>query len=657
MKNYIKVLVFIVFAVGLLFSIVNLYPSKSFAQRLLSESTLDEDFTSTLDEYCLPGICDDGEEDNPYLDVEDEENDQLRDNDLPNNDLPNDSVPDDELPDELPRVNELPKTRELPRTIELPKIIEQPETIEFEEAESLPAVNEDDMENDINDAIQQLIEDEEMPEENGEKQDEIFKKNQENLVALSEVELIQKTEEAVLKEEEKAIEQGQEEDEKEIEELTIIIEESEAFQELIPVTPTVSGGGGGGAPSAFAPAITDTNRNGIPDGVEKAAGLDPTKADRELVKIKTDLAVQKVKLAKEGKSKKEIQAMIKKELKKKKTERKKKVIRQAAEKKFNNKIASSAQDTNKDGVSDEMEVILGLDPRIKADTKAEFSPAEKMIYGVKTPAVGKKCTMSLNYGDKLPSKGFTVLAACPKNKTFALYAVDKKGNETELSTKTASSNSKLAFTVDKKFKTGKYAFQIRPAKTKTQAFLWSDIFAPERANAQSEDDTEKSDAVLADIVEDTEIPQPVVQKIENVDVAAVRDIKVSATADGKIRVTGVTDLDTTVIGTFESAVFTSALLADVENGAFEITSSQPLTEGDHEVAIYASRPEDQIQSPPVKLSFSIIQTAKAAAPEIVGARSAAEEETGFPIIPVAVGGIIIIAIGAIFAWRKSSAKV
>ena len=63
------------------------------------------------------------------------------------------------------------------------------------------------------------------------------------------------------------------------------------------------------------------------------------------------------------------------------------------------------------------------------------------------------------------------------------------------------------FIVDKKFKTGKYAFQIRPAKA--SAFLCStEIFAPERANAQFEDDTEKSDAVLADIVEDTEIPQP-----------------------------------------------------------------------------------------------------------------------------------------------------
>ena len=62
------------------------------------------------------------------------------------------------------------------------------------------------------------------------------------LVALSEAELIQKTEEAILKEEEKAIAQKQEDEKTDAEELTIIIEESPAFKELMPVMPTVSGG-------------------------------------------------------------------------------------------------------------------------------------------------------------------------------------------------------------------------------------------------------------------------------------------------------------------------------------------------------------------------------------------------------------------------------
>ena len=55
--------------------------------------------------------------------------------------------------------------------------------------------------------------------------------------------------------------------------------------------------------------------------------------------------------------------------------------------------------------------------------------------------------------------------------------------------------------------------------------------------------------------------------------------------------------------------------------------------------------------PARKIKFSIIQTAKAAASEVTGIRSAAEEE--IPIIPVAIGGIIIIAIGTFFALRNA----
>ena len=97
MKNYIKVFVFVVLATGLLFLVVNLYPSKSFAARLSSESNLEEDLPNTFDDDCLPGICDD-EEDNPYLDLGDEENDNLRDDNLPDSNLPDNNLPTSELP-------------------------------------------------------------------------------------------------------------------------------------------------------------------------------------------------------------------------------------------------------------------------------------------------------------------------------------------------------------------------------------------------------------------------------------------------------------------------------------------------------------------------------------------------------------------------------
>ena len=121
MKNYIKVFVFVVLATGLLFLVVNLYPSKSFAARLSSESNLEEDLPNTFDDDCLPGICDD-EEDNPYLDLGDEENDNLRDDNLPDSNLPDSDLSGNDLPNDNLPIHELPRTREQPEIPVAPKI-------------------------------------------------------------------------------------------------------------------------------------------------------------------------------------------------------------------------------------------------------------------------------------------------------------------------------------------------------------------------------------------------------------------------------------------------------------------------------------------------------------------------------------------------------
>ncbi|MBI4995231.1 hypothetical protein HZC21_06395 [Candidatus Peregrinibacteria bacterium] len=674
MKNYAKISIFIILTAALIFAAVNLSPSKSFAQRSRLDR-LDEDYCppeicendlgNVLDdseEECLPGICGDLDDENPYLDTGDDMDDELPrsdlpdndlsddrlprndlpdndlpDNDLPDNDLPDDGLPDDGLPDVKPEIQ--PKVQKNIRKPVERELKEEPkEESKIKDAE--------DIENSIAEFIKDISDTEkpsaeEFPAEKPPA--DIILEIPEEFVELSEEKLAEEIEEVILEQDEDQLKEKQKEEQRIVQELQALVDQSPAFQQIIP---SISRG-------SAAPIIKDVNGNGIPDNVEKDAGIDPSKVDKGLVKTKTELAAKKVKLTKQGKSKKEIQAIIKQELKKKKTERKKEIIRQAAEKKFKQKITYSAQDTNGDGVSDEVEVIFGLDPKEKAVPRAEFSSVEKKIYGIQESEVGKKCTMNVRSGDKLSSKGFTILAACPKKQPFTLYSIDKKGNEIALATKTASDNSKLVFTVNEKFKTGKYVFQIRPAKIKRKAFWPSDFFSAGIANAQTETGIEKSDPVLLDVVEDTDVVQPVVQRIENIEVSRVRDIKVAATADGRIHVTGTTDLDTMIIGTFESAVFTSALLADVENGMFEVTSPQALEAGQHEVVIYATRPEDKVFSPPVKLSFSIIETAKAAPIEEARPAAPSNEEAGFPVMPVAAGGIILALIGVFVFYKKS----
>ncbi|MBI2638857.1 hypothetical protein HYW83_04685 [Candidatus Peregrinibacteria bacterium] len=414
-------------------------------------------------------------------------------------------------------------------------------------------------------------------------------------------------------------------------------------------------------PVSVAPLIEDFNNNGIPDNFE----VMPKKVDEELIKFQADLKVQEQKLVTEqGQRPEEARDFVTKVFKKKKAENKVSAIREASKKK-GVEIKNSKQGVEKWGTSDEVAVLLGINPREVVSPKAAILPVEKKLLRIKdTAALEKKCSMSIANGDKLPTAGFTILAACPKNKSFNLVAVDRAGKQTKIETKPASENGKLVYVVNKKlFYAGDFVLQLQEEKTHPLGFLPSSWFTS-ALNSES-DQPIQSDPVLVKVVEDIDIPQPVVQSIEGIDVADLRDIKISATADGKVRVTGLSDISTMVIGTFSSAVFTSAILADVESGSFEVVSPRPLETGDHEVVIYATKPEESEQSPPVKLRFSIIQTANAASagseetkrPVAIAPIRGDGETKKFPMAPVlafAGLGILFIGIGLYLKKNKKA---
>ena len=413
--------------------------------------------------------------------------------------------------------------------------------------------------------------------------------------------------------------------------------------------------------------VKDINGNGIPDSVEEAAGIDPNKVDEGMVQFQALLKVEEKKLLTEGKSKVEVKALFKKRIETKQAENKVEMVHNVAEDKYGIKIENAAQDTNGDGVSDETEIVFGLNPKTKKVKGENFSPAEQKIYGLPSDdgvsnaaAVEKKCIMNVKNGNKVSSNGFTVLAACPKDQDFSLYTVDKKGSQTLIETKTASSNNKIVFAVNKKFQAGKYMLQIRPSTKKTALngnyLLTSAVDASDGTSSEQTIALEDSSPALVDIVDDESIPEPMVQTIEGVDITSLRDIKVTSTKNGRIRVTGLTDISTMVVGTFSSAVFTSAILADVKTGSFEVTSSEELEAGDHEVVIYASRPEESAQSIPVKVSFSIIQTANAASGEMKNAAAAADKQ--FPVGAIAAvgGAVLLIAVATVIIRRKKKAQ-
>lgn len=318
----------------------------------------------------------------------------------------------------------------------------------------------------------------------------------------------------------------------------------------------------------------------------------------------------------------------------KKPEIKRTLLRQEASAKFGIVIEKPSQDTNKDGISDDVEVLFGIDPRSKID--GPFSAVEKKLFGIAEDEdfkrIEEKCFMNLEVGVKRSVKGFTILAACPKNTEYSLIAIEANGKITTVASGTVSENNKLVLAVTKKILPGTYTFQLIP-----NSFLKADVM-------ESEEPSGVSDSVQVQLVPFTKVQPVRAKKIENVEIEGLRDIKVTQTADGKIHVSGHADPFSLVVGAFKSAIFTSAMLADIEGGFFEIVSARPLEVGEHEVTLFASRYEENLESPPVVIKFSVVDK------ELRGSADTDGIPTVFLFI---IGGIILT--GVIFVFLKKKA--
>ena len=90
--------------------------------------------------------------------------------------------------------------------------------------------------------------------------------------------------------------------------------------------------------------------------------------------------------------------------------------------------------------------------------------------------------------------------------------------------------------------------------------------------------------------------------------------------------------------------------ADLEGGSFESVSPKSLDSGDHEVVLYADRPEEGTRSVPVKLRFTIVKKlAKGGTHEAAG-----EQQILFLF---AIGAGMVLLVGLLSHSRKKLLKV
>lgn len=283
---------------------------------------------------------------------------------------------------------------------------------------------------------------------------------------------------------------------------------------------------------------------------------------------------------------------------------------------------------------------------------------EDVLYGKKNTTVTKTkndttLTMGMRPGTQLSRTGAAVLVAGKAETAVELIAVDTKGAEHVIAHGTLSENGRTVLITDTELPAGYYVFFVREARTTAQ--IQSNAFASALGSPSEKADS--SEGVIVQLSDEQPIVDPKIKKIAAVDIEGVKNIRVVRTRDGKIRVVGSADLATTVVGSFKSAVFTSAILADVTTGAFEVDSTSALQNGDHEVIIYATRPADGTQSRAVKVPFSIIEEEAAGVGKIVIGTHASAEESSSSVVPYAIGGgvLILVIVGAIFGRKKKSA--
>lgn len=397
--------------------------------------------------------------------------------------------------------------------------------------------------------------------------------------------------------------------------------------------------------------------------LQRAAGEDPEKVDLELVKKEAELAVKKAEsVEKEEVKPVEAERVFQAEFKKEKEMSKRELIARASERKHRVKIKDNKEGLKTQGISHQAAIFLSpeLNPtaQVAPQESASFAhPVEKKLFGVpqnKTINQLVKPTLGLPQGTTVGTRGMAILAAAPEaNQTYELHAIDTSGRSRIIAKQISSENKKLVFTTST-LPPGKYALQVKPVSPLSARF-------PYFASTLSAGAGAASDPVLIEAKSNTGVPEPVVESIEGLSIAGLRDIQVEAGADGKITVSGASDVTTMVIGTFSSAVFTSAMLADIDTGRFEVISPRALEAGDHEVVIYASRPEEATQSVPVKVKFRLVPAAKAEAPQMVesvitepASRPSAQEKR-FPLAAfLGFGGlaVLLIAIGVFLKKSK-----
>lgn len=232
-------------------------------------------------------------------------------------------------------------------------------------------------------------------------------------------------------------------------------------------------------------------------------------------------------------------------------------------------------DSDKDGISDEQELIYESDPFIADSDSDGLSDGDEILIYDTNPNKNSKIQSvkiaNIKEDETSPQGPQFIMGASPaKNQIIEIYAIDEKGNEILIAETETDDEGKYAV-LTKELSAGSYSIS---AVTKENGEV-TDVSYPSTLN----------------IVEKSDMETP--------------EIKLDET-DNKTKISGnAADSNTSIVVTWKSLVFTSTIVADQN---FEVNAPEELEIGEHTVTTYAVNNEDNSKSQPVSLDFTITTT-------------------------------------------------
>ena len=321
-------------------------------------------------------------------------------------------------------------------------------------------------------------------------------------------------------------------------------------------------------------------------------------------------------------------------------------------------------DTDQDGLSDFIEDVIGTDVEDSDSDNDGRADGEEVNNDGSDPTDKKSnakesdmiAITNVSDGATVPERGMVISGVAPKGTVVEIFLIDGKGQKQLLGTVTATDNNRFIFKQGgEDVSSGDYLLYVQEVSSPS---VPSASILPS-ASAQGTE-VKRSQTVVIGVAkaEELEVSPPELKQIADKELdqnVFLRSLRVDIT-DNRPVLRGIAPLGTTVVANWESALFSSAIIAGVEGGLFESVSPTTLDVGEHDVVVYAKSSGKKITSESVGLGFRITEKGEVIVEDAVTPDTAVPTETvaknSYMIPGVAIAAVLLLILVILALKRR-----